>query len=113
MTDAGGDPVLAPVAAPVAPAAAPAPGPAVAGPASADMQILADRLSRLVQEQGAAPRSSAAMASLAESIQGLVQHMRTEQQMMRDFVETQAHEQQELRRTLERLALTLQRQERG
>ncbi|WP_062227417.1 flagellar motor protein MotA [Aureimonas frigidaquae] len=112
VTDAGGDPVLAP-AAPAAPAAATAPVGAVAGPASADMQILADRLSRLVQEQGAAPRSSAAMASLAESIQGLVQHMRTEQQMMRDFVETQAHEQQELRRTLERLALTLQRQERG
>lgn len=105
VTDAGGD-----LAGPGVVAVAPASAPAANGH---DMQLLADRLTRLVQDQAAAPRSSAAMASLAESIQGLVQHMRSEQQMMRDFVETQAQEQHEMRVTMERLLAALgQRQDR-
>ncbi len=104
VTDAGGEAVAVAGPMPMAPASA---------SSGADMEVLADRITRLMQDQGAAPRSGAAMASLAESIQGLVQHMRSEQQMMRDFVETQAREQQELRRTLDRLAGHLgQRQDR-
>ncbi|UHD47287.1 MotA/TolQ/ExbB proton channel family protein [Aureimonas altamirensis] len=95
VTDAGGEAIAVTGPMPLAPAAA---------SSGADLEVLADRITRLMQDQGAAPRSGAAMASLAESIQGLVQHMRSEQQMMRDFVETQAREQQELRRTLDRLA---------
>jgi hypothetical protein len=68
-----------------------------------EFRVLADRINRLVLEQSNAPRTSAAMASLAESIQGLVQHMRGEQQMLRDFVEAQADEQREMRRALDRL----------
>lgn len=45
-----------------------------------------------------------AMANLAEGIQGLVQHMRGEQQMIRDWVEAQAAQQAEIRKLLERLA---------
>ncbi|KAA0972411.1 flagellar motor protein MotA [Aureimonas fodinaquatilis] len=84
-------------------------GPRVEGGSSQDLQLVADRLARLIQEQqSAAPqRSNAAMANLAESIQGLVQHMRSEQQMMRDFVETQTQEQQNMRATLERLVNVL------
>ena len=44
------------------------------------------------------------MANLAEGIQGLVQHMRAEQQMIRDWVEAQASRERELKQVLERLA---------
>jgi hypothetical protein len=43
------------------------------------------------------------MANLAEAIQGLVQHMRTEQQMIRDWVDSQAEQHREIRRLLEHL----------
>ena len=83
----------------------PPPGPlAIPAAGSDELRVLSDKLSKLVQEQSASPRTSAAMASLAESIQGLVQHMRSEQQMLRDFVETQAGEQRELRGVLDRLS---------
>jgi hypothetical protein len=42
-----------------------------------------------------------AMANLAEAIQGLVHHMRTEQQMIRDWVDSQAEQHKEVRRLLE------------
>ncbi len=45
----------------------------------------------------------AAMANLAEGIQGLVQHMRNEQQLIRDWVEAQASQQAEVKKLLERL----------
>ena len=41
------------------------------------------------------------MANLAEAIQGLVHHMRTEQQMIRDWAESQAEQHREIRRLLE------------
>ncbi|MFD2236193.1 flagellar motor protein MotA [Aureimonas populi] len=77
-----------------------------------EMRVLSDKLNRLVQDQAAGPRTSAAMASLADSIQGLVQHMRAEQQMLRDFVENQASEQRAMRSVLDRLSGTLAERER-
>ena len=47
--------------------------------------------------------ATAALASLAEGVQGLVRHMRVEQQQIRDWVETQATAQRELKETLEKL----------
>ena len=44
------------------------------------------------------------MANLAEGVQSLVQHMRAEQQMIRDWVEAQAQRERELKRLLDRLA---------
>jgi hypothetical protein len=44
------------------------------------------------------------MANLAEAIQGLVHHMRAEQQMIRDWADSQAEQQAEIRRVLESLA---------
>jgi hypothetical protein len=49
-------------------------------------------------------KSAAAMANLAEGIQGLVNHMRQEQQLIRDWVEAQASQQEEVRKLLQRLA---------
>ena len=54
--------------------------------------------------------ATAAMANLAEGIQGLVQHMRKEQQMIRDWVEAQAEHQRDLKKTLERLVAEKERE---
>jgi hypothetical protein len=68
---------------------------------------LADRLDRLgaaMAESGANNRAATqALASLAEGIQGLVQHMRSEQQLIRDWVEAQAAREKDMKRLLERL----------
>ncbi len=66
-----------------------------------------------MQEHGGAttPRIAASMASLADGISGLVKNMRSEQQLMRDWVEAQAGEQKAMRATLERLAEAIRRQE--
>jgi hypothetical protein len=57
----------------------------------------------LADNAGAGRQSTQAMANLAEGIQGLVTHMRAEQQMIRDWVEAQATREKETRRLLERL----------
>jgi hypothetical protein len=41
------------------------------------------------------------MANLAEAIQGLVHHMRSEQQLIRDWVDSQAEQQREIQKLLE------------
>jgi hypothetical protein len=48
--------------------------------------------------------SSVAMANLADGIQALVQHMRAEQQQIRDWVEAQAEQNGEIKKLLMRLA---------
>jgi hypothetical protein len=50
-----------------------------------------------------------AMVNLAEGIQGLVQHMRGEQQMLRTWVEAQAEQQADIRKLLQRLAAESER----
>lgn len=69
-----------------------------------EIRLAVERLSRSIPEGGGSKAATAAMANLAEGIQGLVQHMRSEQQMVRDWVENQAQQQQALQHTLERLA---------
>ncbi|MCB1447084.1 MAG: MotA/TolQ/ExbB proton channel family protein [Rhizobiaceae bacterium] len=69
-----------------------------------EFKALAEQLTKLTQEGGGNPRSTAAMASLAEGIQGLVRNMRTEQQMLRDWIEAQQEESKALRRTLDQLS---------
>ena len=60
-----------------------------------------ERLRETVDQTGSSKTSSAAMANLAEAIQGLVHHMRTEQQMIRDWVDGQAEQQREIKKLLE------------
>ena len=60
-----------------------------------------ERLKDAVSEGGSSRAATAAMANLAEAIQGLVHHMRTEQQMIRDWVDSQAEQHRDIRRLLE------------
>ena len=53
---------------------------------------------------GSGKATTAAMANLAEAIQGLVQHMRTEQQMIRDWADAQAKHNADIRRFMEMLS---------
>jgi len=72
------------------------------GAAPGDLKGMLDRVKEVVSEGGGSSRASTtAMANLAEAIQGLVQHMRTEQQMIRDWVDSQAEQHREIRRLLE------------
>jgi methyl-accepting chemotaxis protein len=83
-----------------------------------DLRVAIERLSRTIQEGkgGAAAdpgasgtqRATTAMANLAEGIQGLVQHMRSEQQVVRSWVETQSEQQREIHALLETIAKALQ-----
>ncbi len=52
---------------------------------------------------GAAQRTTTAIVNLAEGIQGLVKNMRSEQQMLRDWIEAHQAESKELREALEKL----------
>jgi hypothetical protein len=60
-----------------------------------------ERLREAVDHTGSGKTASAAMANLAEAIQGLVHHMRNEQQMIRDWVDDQAEQQREIKKLLE------------
>ena len=78
---------------------------AAARPAAGSPELAAalERLNRTIAEGGSTKASSQATAHLAEGIQGLVKHMRSEQQMIRDWVEGQSNQQQEIKALLERL----------
>ena len=75
--------------------------PIVAGGGTGEMRSAIDRLREALSEGGASKGASSAMSNLAEAIQGLVHHMRTEQQMIRDWVDSQAEQQREIKRLLE------------
>ena len=60
-----------------------------------------DRLREAVDQAGSGKAASVAMANLAEASQGLVHHMRSEQQMIRDWVDGQADQQREIKKLLE------------
>ncbi|MBW3097871.1 MotA/TolQ/ExbB proton channel family protein [Pseudohoeflea coraliihabitans] len=74
-----------------------------------DIKQLSERVQELAQEGGSSRRTTAAMASLAEGIQGLVKNMRSEQQMLRDWIEAQQQESVKMRETLDRLADKVER----
>jgi hypothetical protein len=67
-----------------------------------DLRFAIDRLKEAI-ESGSNKAATAAMANLAEAIQGLVQHMRNEQQMIREWADAQAEQNQEVRRLLDHL----------
>ena len=69
----------------------------------ADLQHAFERLRETLAEGQGGQRSSAALANLAEGIQGLVTHMRSEQQMIRDWVEAQSEDQKQLRKLIEQM----------
>jgi hypothetical protein len=77
---------------------------AAAGVGGGEIQSALDRLRVAVEESGGNRGTSTAMANLAEAIQGLVAHMRTEQQMIREWADGQGEQNREIRKLLERLA---------
>ncbi len=80
-----------------------------------DLRVAIERLARTIQDgrgasdqsAGGTQRATTAMANLAEGIQGLVQHMRSEQQVIRSWVETQSEQQKEVHGLLESIAKAL------
>ena len=65
-----------------------------------------------MQESGGNQKTNAALGSLAEGIQGLVKSMRSEQQMMRDWVESQSQSQQDINDVLKALQAVLNKERR-
>ncbi len=53
---------------------------------------------------GSGRAATAAMANLADAIQGLVQHMRSEQQLIREWADGQGEQSREIKRLLEHIA---------
>jgi hypothetical protein len=74
------------------------------GVASGELQAAVERLRSVLEEGSASRGTTAAMANLAEAIQALVSHMRTEQQMIREWADGQGEQNREIRRLLERIA---------
>src|SRR3974390_2828295 len=74
--------------------------PAVAN-VTGEVRSAIDRLREAMDQAGSSKAASNALGNLAEAIQGLVHHMRNEQQMIRDWVDGQAEQQREIKRLLE------------
>ncbi len=75
--------------------------PGLAPSMSGDMRGAIERLKDAITESGSSKAATSAMANLAEAIQGLVHHMRSEQQLIRDWVDSQAEQQREIQKLLE------------
>jgi hypothetical protein len=69
-----------------------------------EMRAVIERLRDTMADGGPGKGATSAMANLAEAIQGLVVHMRGEQQLIREWVDAQAVQHREIRRLLEILA---------
>lgn len=72
-----------------------------------ELRKLVEQLSRIAEEGSSSQRSTAAVVHLAEGIQGLVKNMRSEQQMLRDWIEDHQAESKELHAALEKIAAKL------
>ncbi len=70
---------------------------------SPDLRATLERVSASTDSSGQRAASTA-MANLADGVQALVKHMRAEQQMIRDWVEQQAAQNREMKKTLDRIA---------
>ncbi len=78
--------------------------PAVAAAGGSDIHAAIERLREVISDGGSNKAATGAMANLAEAIQGLVHHMRSEQQLIREWVDGQAVQHREIRRLLEVLS---------
>jgi biopolymer transport protein ExbB/TolQ len=81
-------------------------GKIAAGPSTkmlAEFTAAVERLEQSIDKNGS-QEAHKATVQLADHLKALVQHMRTEQQMVRDWVEDQGEQQTEIRKLLERLS---------
>ena len=75
---------------------------AAVGPGfSGEIRGAIERLKDAINDTGSGKAATDAMANLAEAIQGLVHHMRGEQQMIRDWVDSQSEQHREIRKLLD------------
>jgi hypothetical protein len=72
--------------------------------ASGELQAAVTQLRTTLEEGGGNRGTTVAMANLAEAIQGLVAHMRNEQQMIREWADGQGEQNREIKKLLERIA---------
>ena len=77
---------------------------APAGTMSTEVRNALDRMREIVAETGSSKAATNAMANLAEAIQGMVHHMRQEQQLIRTWADAQAEQNNEMKRLLEIIA---------
>jgi len=78
--------------------------PSPIGHSGGEIHAMIERLRDVMADGGSSKGATSAMANLAEAIQGLVHHMRSEQQLIREWVDAQAIQHREIRRLLEVLA---------
>jgi hypothetical protein len=82
---------------------------AAGAPVSGEIRAAIERLREAMLDARSDKSATTAMANLADAIQGLVNHMRTEQQMIRDWVDSQSEQHRDIRRLLEHLVRDTQR----
>ena len=73
-----------------------------------ELRAAIERLRESIAD-GGGKQANAAIVNLAESLQGLIHHMRTEQQMIRDWVDAQAEQHHDVRKLLEILVRETQK----
>jgi hypothetical protein len=76
---------------------------------SGDLQAITEQLTKLVEEGSASQRTTTAMVKLAEGIQGLVKNMRSEQEMLREWIDANRNDSKELKEVLNKVANRLWR----
>jgi hypothetical protein len=79
-------------------------GPAPAAGFGPGVTEAIERLRLSIGDAGSGKATTTAMANLAEAIQGLVQHMRAEQQMIREWADAQAKLNSDIKRYMEILS---------
>ena len=75
-------------------------GPSAGFAISGELRAAIERLRESIAD-GGGKQANAAIVNLAESLQGLIHHMRSEQQMIRDWVDAQAEQHHDIRKLLE------------
>jgi hypothetical protein len=70
---------------------------------SGDITATLERLNRLISSQSGSAITNQSLGTLADGIQQLVQHMREEQQQIRDWVEAQSESHEDVKKLLVRL----------
>jgi hypothetical protein len=70
---------------------------------SGDLTATLERLNRLISAQSGSAITNQSLSTLADGIQQLVQHMREEQQQIRDWVEAQSESHEDVKKLLVRL----------
>jgi len=79
-------------------------GEQASGGGSGELQHALERLRVTLEEGGANRSTTSAMANLADAIQSLVAHMRSEQEMIREWADSQGEQNIEIKKLLERIA---------